>query len=230
MKINVYPVEEQYGGDFMKFCINKAKLPEWYKKSESFIEKSTLPYAKDKSMTIKKCTPVLDFLSSGLTLSLPFAIYANGKYPNREISSTLQGGACQLGHHHPGQLQNFPISSVYDPNPLKIDFPFYIEAPPGYSALFINSIPYKEWPLLFVEAIVQSDKYKGAVNFPFLIRKDFEGKIDAGTEFMRVFFIKREELELIYNNKINPETSTHATLVQSLGAGFYKKLRLNQIF
>lgn len=231
MKVNIYPVKNEYGGDFMNFCVREARhnLPQWYKESNSFVGDPKSSRAKDKSMTVKKCIPVLDFLSTGLTLHLPFTIYSTGIYPNKDISENLNENDCKLGTHHPEQLQKFPISSEYDPYPLKIDFPFSIEAPDGYSAVFIGSNPYKDWPLYFIPGIVETDKYKNVVNFPFVIKKDFEGKIDAGTEFMKVFFIKREDLELEYK-KASEERFSQNILVRSFGAGFYKKLKLNKIF
>ncbi len=234
MEVKIYPVNSEYGGDFMKFCVREARvnIPKWYKDSKSFIGDPKTQFEKDRSMTMKKCTPILDYLSTGLTLHLPFTIYANGKFPNREIISGIDKPDCKIGSHHPGQMQEFPLSDDYDPYPLKIDFPYTIETPPGYSALFIGSTPYKDWPLIFPHAIVQVDKYKNVVNFPFLVKKDFTGKIDAGVEFMKIFFIKREELDISYMSYEDGKSQIeiYANMVSAFGAGFYKKLRLDNIF
>lgn len=233
MEVSIYPVKESYGGDFMKFCVREGRtnLPKWYKESKSFVGDPRTPLEKDKSMTMKKCTPILDYLTTGLTLHLPFAIYANGTYPNRKITATLEEPECKLGNHHPDQIQLLPVPKDYDPYPLKVDFPFVILPPNGYSILFTPSSPYSEWPLFFPPAIVQSDKYKTSINFPFLVKKDFEGKIDAGTEFMKVIFIKRESLKVNYKTHDDAAgmIQHYSSLVQAFGSGFYKKIRLNNI-
>ncbi|MGA1048997.1 MAG: hypothetical protein ACO3UU_13400, partial [Minisyncoccia bacterium] len=181
MDINIYPVEEIYDGNLMSLCIRRAdeNLPEWYKKSKSYIDGTSQTH-KDKGQTIKRCMPIFDYLSAGINLHLPFSIYSSGIGLNKQVTSSTENFNCKLGHHSPEQKQLFPISTDYHYQPFKVDFPFYIEAPSGYSAVYIPYYPYEGYPLLFIGATVQVDKYKAPVNFPFLIRSDFEGKIDAG--------------------------------------------------
>lgn len=232
--INIYSVGENYGGDFMKFCIRKAEndIPEWYKKSESYVGGTANSPIKDKFQSVKRCMPVFDYLSAGLNIHLPFAIYAEGTYLNQRVSSSTTDFDCKLGHHSPEQVQKMPISKEYSSQPYKVDFPFYIEAPAGYSAVYIPYYPYEGYPLLFIGATVQVDKYKAPVNFPFLIRSDFEGKVDAGTMFMKVIFVKREKTSINYKEFGSDKGFLKQTrlLVESFGAGFYRNLRLDQIF
>ena len=232
MDVNIYPTDNRFGGDFMNFCIREAKvnLPEWYRKSSSYTEKVQTPYEKDHSMTMKKCIPILDYLSSGLNLHLPFALYGEGKYPNRKIVASLNDPDCKLSGHHPDQRQGYPVSDKYDPVPLKIDFPYTIEAPRGYSALFIGISDDANTPLLFPPAIVETDKYLSQVNFPFFIKKEWEGKIDAGALFMKVIFVRREDFKINYltYEDAKGRNDQHGMLVKTFGAGFYKKLKLDK--
>jgi len=232
--INIYPTDPEFGGDFMKFVIKDASydLPDWYKKSNSYIDVSDPSLHKDKKMTIKKCMPVLDYLSAGINLHLPFAIYSHGKGLNKVVTSSLNHHNCKIGHHSTQQVQKFPVPKNYYDQPFKVDFPYYIEAPSGYSALFIPQQPYNDYPLLFPAAMVQSDKYRAAVNFPFFIDNNFEGKIDAGTLFMKVIFIKREDMKISFKDygEDSGAIKQYRTLVETFGSGFYKSLRLDQIF
>lgn len=234
MQINIYPIDDTYGGDFMRFCIRPSveNIPAWYKNSASYLGDPKNPHKKDRRMTMKRCMPIYDYLSTGLSLYTPFSIYAEGKYPNREIYASLDDDSCKLGYHAIGQKQQMPLDKDYDDFPRKIDFPYYIETPPGYSALYIASKPYDDFPLFFPNAVVQVDKYKAPVNFPFFIKKDFEGKIDSGTEFMKIFFVKREEVQFNYKtlSDSNGVIKQYRSFVGAFGAGFYKSLRLNQIF
>jgi hypothetical protein len=233
-QINVYPTDPAFGGDFMKLCISKAEgnLPEWYKKSQSYVSDPNPAVHNDKKMTIKKCMPVFDYLSEGINLHLPFSIYSTGKGMNKEIKSSTNHNDCKIGHHSMDQRQMFPIPKEYSSQPYKVDFPYYIEAPSGYSALYVPYYPYEDYPLLFIGAMVQVDKYKAPVNFPFFIRNDFEGKINSGAVFMKVIFVKREEIQLNFKNHGDDKgfLAQYRHLVDMFGGGFYKNLRLDRVF
>lgn len=232
--INIYPIAETFAGDFMRFCIRPAEadLPEWYKKSESYVPGLSQSIHKDKKQTVKRCMPVFDYLSTGLNIHLPFSIYANGKGLNKEVSSSTNNYDCKLGHHSPGQVQSLPVPPEYSAQPYKVDFPFYIEAPSGYSAVYIPYYPYEGFPLLFIGAMVQVDKYKSPVNFPFFIQNNFEGKVDAGSMFMKVIFVKRDSFKVNYKEYGDDRgfIQQYRLFVESFGSGFYRNLRLDQIF
>lgn len=218
----------------MKYAIREAAydLPDWYKKSKSYGDFPDPALHKDKKMTIKKCMPVLDYLSTGVNLHLPFAIYAHGRGLNKMVTSSLNHHNCKIGHHSPTQVQEFPVSDEWMTQPYKIDFPFVIEAPSGFSCLYVPQYPYPDYPLLFPAAMVQTDKYRAPVNFPFFIKNDFEGKIDAGTLFMKIVFVKREKMDVVYNEHgaDNGRMLQYRQMVESWGSGFYKALRLDQVF
>jgi hypothetical protein len=233
MEINIYPLDENLGGELMKFAIREARvnLPEWYKTSQSYLFDPKTPQARDKSMTMKKCTPILDYLSTGLNLHTPSAIYVEGNYPNRKISSASQDPALSISSHHTDQRQNLPVSKEYDQTPYKIEFPYSIETPKGFSTLFVAYNEDEDFPLIFPSAIVQTDKYRAPVNFPFFMKKSFEGKIDAGTPFMKAIFVKRDDFSIKYREAQEGRSTMmqHKSMVQAFGSGFYKKLRLDKI-
>lgn len=233
MNVNIYPMDESLGGDLMKFCIREARveLPDWYKSSNSYTEESNTPFKKDRRMTMKKCMPIVDYLSTGINLHTPYAIYAEGTYPNRLVESASSEEMFKISQHSINQVQKMPIPEEYDPVPLKIEFPYSIETPLGFSSMFLGYSDQKDFPLMFPTAIVQTDKYRAPVNFPFFIRKDFQGKIDAGSMFMKVIFIKRESFDINYMNASDDKGRIlqHRKMVGAFGSGFYKKLRLNKI-
>lgn len=231
LDVNIYPTEKTYDGDYMKFCIRpaEANLPEWYKKSSSYFGDTKDKRFFDKRMTVKKCIPVFDYLSTGLNLYLPFSFYSYGSYPERIIDADTHGTYCKLGMHDMNQVQKFPIDDSYDPLPRKIDFPYMIETPKGYSSLYIQ--PQNEYSetLLFPSGLVNTDNYKNQVNFPFFIKKDFTGEVPAGTHFMSVFFIKRDKINLKYKEYENgiDKISQARAMVQNWGRHFYKNTRFN---
>lgn len=230
MKVNIYPVSDEFGGDYMKFCITKAELdlPEWYKKSNSYIGDQKDKTFLHKRMSIKKCIPVFDYLSYGLNLHLPFTIFAEGRYPERTVySNTGESAYCKLGFHPQEQVQLLPISSDYDPKPFKIDFPYMIETPKGYSAIYVQPVSEMSKHAMFIPGLVNTDNYKNQVNFPFVLKKDFSGQIPVGEIFMKVFFFKREELEIDYKEYEQGASKIKQarTQVAHWGRYFYKSTR-----
>jgi hypothetical protein len=95
----------------------------------------------------------------------------------------------------------------YDPQPFKFRNDWAIETPKGYSALFVHPLNRGDLPFYTLSGVVDTDDYNVPVNFPFLIRADFEGIIPAGTPIAQVIPIKRESWghEI---GKFDPEYST----------------------
>ena len=228
MKIDIYPVDPRYGGDYMQKCVRLAEseIPEWYKKSRSYMSGGKFdvmpPHEKQ---TVKRCIPVFDYLTTGINLYLPFTIYVHGKYPERTFNcNTVEPDICGLGSHNINQIQDFPLPIEFDPNPKKINFPYLIKAPKGYSAIYVQPINELSDKLLFPRGLVNVDKYNTQVNFPFFIKKDFEGYINAESHFMSVFFIKREKLSLNFKEYENAKGSIlqSNTMIQNWGKNFYR--------
>lgn len=230
MKINIYPVSDEFGGEYMQKCIRPASddLPDWYKKSNSYVGDKSDKLYLPKRMSMKKCIPILDYLTTGINLYTPFTIFVEGKYPERDIwTNTERDSYAKLGMHSIEQVQLFPLPNSYDPLPRKIDFPWVIETPKGYSSIYVQPQNELYDSLLFPRGLVNTDNYHNQVNFPFFIKKDFEGTIDAGTHFMSVFFIKREKADLLYNtfeSGISKIKQARA-MVQNWGRYYYKNNR-----
>lgn len=230
MQINVYPVSEEFGGDYMKFCVRKSEnnLPDWYKMSQSYVGEKEDKTFLHKRMSIKKCMPVFDFLSYGLDLHLPFTIFGEGDYPERKVYSNAKDSPyCQLSSHPQEQAQLLPVPQDYESQPYKIDFPYMIESPRGYSAIYVQPMSEFSKNALFIPGLVNTDNYKNQVNFPFLLKKSFKGQIPAGEQFMKVFFFKRENLEVFYKEyeEGSSKIKQARTQVVNWGRYFYKSTR-----
>ena len=196
-KIKIIPVREE---SLFKISINQSKLyvPEWYKKSPSKmkgLEKTSLipTFTNATTSTYKKCSPFLDALTNGYMFSL-----------TQDIEVTINGDGGPLimwrtdviepvsihtnsqwdGLKYPENCHNF----VY-----KWENHFCIKTPKGYSTLFTHPHNRYDLPFYTMSGIVDTDKYGGAVHFPFFLKKDFVGIIKAGTPLAQITFIKREK-------------------------------------
>lgn len=230
MKINIYPSSNEFGGEYMKRCVKPAgkDIPEWYKNSESYFGDKNDKNFLHKRMTIKKCIPVLDYLNTGINLYTPFSIFVEGNYPERVVqTNTSPESMGRLGKHFEEQVQKFPLPQSFDPTPRKIEFPYIIETPKGYSSIYVQPINEFYESLVFPRALVNTDNYSNQVNFPFFIKKDFSGTIPAETHFMSVFFIKREKEEIFYKEyeDISSRLAQTTAMVVNWGRNFYKNTR-----
>ena len=170
------------------------KVPQWYKDFPNFINKKFLVAEINQSsnLTVKMCPPFLDALTCGYIIQLPFDILVfkdrddhifkwDTNYPNF------------IDCHNFKQYPNLKIPEDFDKNAYKFNTTHGIETPAGYSLLFTHPLNRIDLPFFTLSGIVDSDSYdKLAVNLPFFIKKDFEGKIEKGTPIAQIIPIKRE--------------------------------------
>ena len=183
------------------FAINvdeaKKNIPEWYKKSpqkiKGFEKFSLIPFnSNSTTSTYKKCTPFLDAITNGYIFSLsqdievikkedgsPFIMWRNPAFNLVTDHSNQQWD----GLFYPENCHNFVYKWGND---------FIIKTPRGYSTIFTHPHNRFDLPFYTLSGIVDTDRYSGAVQFPFFIKKDFIGIIKAGTPIAQITFIKRE--------------------------------------
>ena len=173
-------------------------LPEWYKQQEAFVggemkmQDNGIP-----NSTIKKCMPVLDDMTAGYMLLLEsdvvFTLNDDSTHncvwsltPNPELPPLLST-------HSTEQIDRMPVPDGYSIHPFKFNNYWRIKTPDGYSCMFRHPFWHTDLPFLSGCGIVDTDKHPITINFPFFIRKDFEGLIPAGTPVIQIIPFKREE-------------------------------------
>lgn len=158
-------------------------IPEWYKK--------TLPVI-DKQMTAKKCVPLMDVFSTGYIIKTPCNIYVStGKNNEKIITDDFSVDSFVVGHIQ-SQVSEFQLDKGLNRYPFKFINSFHIKTPKGYSCFFFHPTNQTELPFYTLEAVVDTDKHKAVINFPFFIKQDFEGLIPKGTPMVQFLPFKRE--------------------------------------
>lgn len=205
MKIEFIEIESQSVGLLEPdSAINN--IPEWFKKTKpiKFLKTSSI-----KDFTIKKCIPVLDAFTSGYYLKTKVDINysVDEKYRKSEFSFKLKNvNQPKLITMHPlEQIDQFPLDGEYYDYAYKWSNPFVIKTPPGYSCLFTQ--PFNQTlPFYTLSGVVDTDTYPIAVQFPFLMRKGFSGKINAGTPVVQIIPFKRDDWEMSLTKSPDKET------------------------
>lgn len=211
----------------------KNVLPDWYKKTPSYINDiSKVNFGKTVSSngTIKRCMPVFDALTAGYIIPTPCDIVIR-KMPNGSIEyhPTLSN----LIHFHD------IIQAPYHPSMNRLPYakfenPWSIQTPPGYSCLIMPPVHSTNTYFTILEGVVDTDKFIVSVNFPFVLNDvNFNGVIPAGTPMAQVIPFKRESWKLELGNdndisEINKNLSKLKTKVYDRYKGmFWSKKEFN---
>lgn len=188
--------EEYYPQPASKF------LPEWYKKTDSYVTGKKEIYSPninlDTTASIKKCIPVFDALTAGYIIPTYCDIWVS----KDAVGNILYSASLDQAKPFPSITFHDIIQAPYHPRmnnyPYpKINSPWSIKTPKGYSCLFIPPVHGGNKFFTIAEGFVDTDKYSSPVNFPFVLNDtSFEGLIPAGTPIVQVIPIKRDKWKI----------------------------------
>ena len=182
-------------------------LPEWYKKTNSYIGEKKKPSGTGTTTaTIKRCIPVFDAISAGYIIKSPADLYVSQK--DGELWFEL--ASMDLISFHPiTQAEFHPLKNEYEYP--KWNNPWGIKTAPGYSCLFVQPF-HRESKFTIFPGIVDTDTYSAQVNFPFVMNDNqWEGLIPAGTPIAQVIPFKRDSFKMELGNQINIQESKSIT-------------------
>lgn len=170
-----------------------ALIPDWYKKTESYIGGEKKPAGDaNTTATVKRCMPVFDAFTSGYILITNVDIYVSKKENPEGKTEDWYEWANQgaITFHSREQIPLHPkVTTTAVPKWIN---PWGIKTPRGYSTLFVPPF-HRESPFSALPAIVDTDKYNPPVNIPFVLTDPkFEGLIPAGTPIVQVIPFKRD--------------------------------------
>ncbi len=184
-------------------------IPEYYKKLKSHMNQS------NKSVTVKKCIPFLDALTSGYIIPFPVDIQFVYDFEEEkvkwELSTVISDTAIARdlwpSAHDNIQMPNelrFPnrtVEAVF-----KFSNIWKIKTPPGYSCIFTQPFN-RVSSFKIIDGIVDTDTFDTQINFPFY----WTGAIDKptllkeGTPMVQVIPFKREKWKMnIEREDFNP--------------------------
>jgi hypothetical protein len=207
MKIEFTPTDS-IGRNFPPVPMKKA-VPNWYKNAPTELgPKTALWFNRNQSQsngTIRKCMPVLDYLTSGYVLKTQSEILISSLTKEDEPQEIFWRHASKDSEtvsHHP--YDQCPVK-IQDEKKTYIKFRcgYIIRTPPGYSCLFYQSPYFLNEGIELFPAIVDTDLYDGEIFFPGFVTKNYEHiEIPPGTPMVTVFPFKRENWDHVVSDKI----------------------------
>jgi hypothetical protein len=160
-------------------------VPEWYR---------SMPGVRDGIETLKKCIPVLDSLTAGYIFTLPADVWYS-----KENKKIISNAVAPINSDHMlEQTEEVILPEEFDAQPHKWINYWHIKTPKGYSTLFIHPLNREDLPFRSFTGIVDTDKHPLVINFPFFMRKDFDGMIPEGTPIIQAIPFKRDS----WDNKV----------------------------
>jgi hypothetical protein len=195
----------------------KTLIPEWYKNVKP------ANFKKDnKHKNVKNCVPFLDALSIGYMITLPIDLNV---LPTEDYTSVLldyglkDEGYFDVYHREEHSIP-FP-EDVYE-----IEFIWRIansfKLPKGYSALLTHPLNRNDLPFISLSGVVDLDEGMPKGNFPFYIKKGFEGKIPMGTPIIQVIPFKRDSWKLEQDDSLSELDAKYHFLTNRVNNGWYK--------
>ena len=174
-------------------------IPDWYKKLNTFIGNKNTYTDGNNNTTVKRCMPVFDAMTSGYLILFPCDVYVSR---NHDGSASFQYPIQfnMVSEHAPQQASTLTVPDGYDSRFLKWTNPWIVKVPDGWSVLFTQPMHRDDLPFSILPGIVDADHFKLSVQFPFLLKKDFEGLIPAGTPMVQLLPIKRAEWKAQYSS------------------------------
>jgi hypothetical protein len=193
-KFTITPTEK-YSENFFNIVPASEFVPDWYRKSSSYIPNTNTELSLDQhsttNSTYKRCTPFFDALTYGYMVVLTADVEVTRK-PDGMPYLMWRTDRSIITEHTIDQWNGFPCPDGYSPYVYKWHNQFKITVPNDYSLLFLNPINRTDLPFFVINGIVDSDSYPGRVHFPFFIKNDFTGIIKKGTPITQIVPIKRD--------------------------------------
>lgn len=209
----------------------KFNLPSWYKDLPTTMgdAKFTAEYYLNSAITpftIKKCIPILDYLTNGYVLKFPYdvlvtQIESNGTKGFLWKSSMTDKNVVQYHVH-----QQCPAHFVDGVNTfIKFSSDWIVETPAGYSCLFYHPFFEENTHVTIFPSVVDTDVYDKSLNFPaYITTKEKEFFIKAGDPMVCVFPFKRENWKMKIEDKtVDENKSKMATLDRTYLEGAYRR-------
>jgi hypothetical protein len=194
-----------YKDELFKPIPASSLLPDWYKKTNSYIldnkkQPIKVDMGKSTPATIKKCVPVFDAITSGYFIFSNADLFITQKNENGEIVPYYQWASNDLINFHPtSQAELHPLNNNFS-------YPKWmnswaIKTPKGYSCLVITP-QHRDLPFTILSGIVDTDTYDAPINFPFILNdSNFEGMIPAGTPIAQIIPFKRDSWKMSYGSE-----------------------------
>lgn len=174
-------------------------IPEWWRSMTPYDKSSYNPdgtklYVENLSSnaTFKKCTPMLDALTSGYVIPLWSDVQVRQEDGAARVTWLARKNVFET--HGPSSSHITPPPG-YTRQVVKYLNPWIPRTPKGYSVIVTQPFGSNDSPFHAIPAIIDSDTSSLEILPPMWIKEGFEGIVEKGTPMVQVIPFKRESWE-----------------------------------
>jgi hypothetical protein len=215
-KITFTSVDEIYFDAYDKPQPAGKDVPEWFAKQSRYSNNKkeirihsgghhnpNAPRFGKFNVTVKGCAAVYDAITAGYLIYTDSDLFFQ-KDENNQINITQNSNPYSFISRTPvEQVGEYLFDKEYYENCIfKYNTHWSMETPEGYSCIYLHPMWRDDLPFKILPGIVDQDGTKGIVNVFFLIKKNFEGVLPAGTPICQIIPFKRENWE--FETKAGP--------------------------
>lgn len=197
-------------------------IPDWFREMTPYEISNNNPDGKRliiengiSNATFKKCTPLLDGMTSGYIVPL----WADVLVEQQTIPYITWRTKTNIFQLHGTASRMMPAPPGYDQVVFKYLNTWIPITPPGYSMLVISPLGYRGLPFHAIPAVVDTDKSTLELIFPMWIKTGLTGVVEAGTPMVQLIPFKRDEWKAEFDyyedgeHEVINETNFNKTLV-----------------
>lgn len=172
-------------------------LPKWFLDAKPYIPHPSDPlddgkvHVRDRASnaTFKKCTPLLDGMSSGYIIPLWADIEINS---NEDSSPSIYWKTERaIFELHGNDTVNMDAPPGYHNRVFKYLNCWIPQTPKGYSCIITSPFGHNDLVIKPIPAVIDTDKSTLELVFPVWIRNDFSGIVEKGTPIVQIIPFKR---------------------------------------
>ncbi|TIN25854.1 DUF6065 family protein [Mesorhizobium sp.] len=201
----------------------KTVLPDWFRKLPPVDAQQAS--ATNNGLTVKRCMPFLDAMTTGWILPLAATVRLEVKDGGSAVDAGWEFDRVMVSNHGAHQVAGNPKEPA---PPCKFHNYWSIRTPPGWSCLFLPPLNRPAQPFECVAGIVDTDTYAAHIHFPFFATApDGLYVVEKGTPLVQVIPFRREDAAL--KAEIQSETGAEATEREAVyrntiaSEGWYRK-------
>jgi len=184
------------------------QIPDWYKSVPNELDIISQYVEKEGTPSIKRCVPVLDYLTSGYILRNSYEVDIKPVYEDGIKGFEMHCNRDDYVAAHPWVQAPIEINGKRN-HYFKIQQRWVIKTPPGYSCLIYQPHYMFNENFTFLPAIVDTDTHDDFIGMIGIINTEEPFTIQPGDPLVTVFPFKREswKMETKYDENVGKHSS-----------------------
>lgn len=208
-------------------------IPKWWKDSTPYSIDSNNPDGKkiiienfESNASFKKCTPMLDALTSGYIFPLWADVQIRQENDMPYITWRVSRNVFEIHGQDSSKVES---PEGYYEVAFKYMNYWHIKTPKGYSTLITHPFGYQKLPFKTITAVIDTDMTTHPIVVPLWIKNNFEGILETGTPMFQAIPFKRSDWKSEFSKYENGryerlfDKNVKATIVNNYVKSFWEK-------